>query len=215
MSWGEIKKAINSTLGTSISKSLDEWLKYRGGDFIFEYSSRGTFSLAVPSWATIAIITACGGGGGGGNGGSDDYGFYNGGGGSGGTAIINKIYSVTGGSTISITVGGGGPVGRNGESTIIGNLVTLVGGKSGGNGSTAQGKGGASAGTGSGAGGNGNAYGSAGLSGGGSSTDGGGGGSISTPSGLSRGKGGDGGIGTAISQVGNAGTSGYVRIVFK
>lgn len=228
MSWGEIKKAINSTLGTSISKSLDEWLKYRGGDFAFEYESAGTFSLTVPSWATIAIVTACGGGGGG------DYASYEqqddyvetvpGRGGAGGTAIYNKIYSVTPNSTLNITVGAGGTGGRylatgtstvqKGGTTQVGNLVTLVGGNGASTSSAGAGSGGAGK-----SGLSGGAYGDKTFYGGGSLGVGGaksssGSDTIVTPT---RGGGGGGSRSRGGSgyNSGDDGAPGYVKIIFK
>lgn len=226
MSWGEIKKAINSTLGTSISKSLDEWLKYRGGDFAFEYESAGTFSLTVPSWATIAIVTACGGGGGGAYAGYEDHGDYGetvpGIGGAGGTAIYNKIYSVTPNSTLSITVGKGGTGGRlvssgttaaqKGGSTQIGTLVTLVGGNGASTSSTGTGSGGAGK-----NGLSGGAYGSNSYYGGGSLGIGGAqddiGHTMVYPT-----RGGGGGASRYRSNgysTGDDGAPGYVKIIFK
>lgn len=226
MSWGEIKYAINSTLGTSISKSLDEWLKYRGGDFAFEYESTGTFSLTVPSWATIAIITACAGGGGGAYAGSEDHGDYSetipGIGGAGGAAIYNKIYSVTPNSTLSITVGKGGTGGRivssgttaaqKGGSTQIGTLVTLVGGNAASTSSAGTGSGGAGQ-----NGISGGAYGSASYYGGGSLGKGGAqddyGNTITHPT-----RGGGGGASRYRNNgytIGDDGAPGYVKIIFK
>lgn len=238
MSWAEIGDALNSTKkDPNLFKPLDEWLKFRGGDIAYEYESAGTFSLTVPEWATIAIVTACGGGGGGGWGDAyyvDEYTevFPVGGGGSGGAAVYNQIYNVTGGSSLGITVGKGGSGAiqnsttnaTNGESTIIGSLVTLAGGNKGGNApskgdSEVNGTGGASAGAGSGKGGSGT-FGSNGIAGSGGQVKGGGGGSlgnggnrVASPS-----KGGGGAGGTYDSNdrsTGQTGADGYVRIVFK
>ena len=156
MSWAEIVDALNSTKkNLNLFKPLDEWLKYRGGDIAYEYESAGTFSLTVPEWATIAIVTACGGGGGGNymtyDSSIEDYVADKGG--AGGCAICNKIYTVTGGASLSINVGKGGAGGKrqsstttaptNGGSTRVGSLVTLVGGTAKSTSSSGQGSGGA------------------------------------------------------------------------
>ena len=237
MSWAEIGDALNSTKkNPNLFKPLDEWLKYRGGDITYEYESAGTFSLTIPEWATIAIVTACGAGGGGGWGNSyyvDEYTevFPVGGGGSGGAAVYNQVYDVTGGGSLNITVGKGGSGAiqhdstnaTNGGSTIIGNLMTLAGGNKGGNAASSgsseiNGTGGASAGAGSGKGGSGT-VGSNGIAGAGGQVKGGGGGSLGNGgSSSSPVKGGGGAGGTYSSSdrsIGQSGADGYVRIVFK
>ena len=220
MSWAEIGDALNSTKkDPNLFKPLDEWLKYRGGDIAYEYESAGTFSLTVPEWATIAIVTACGGGGGGGYSTSDEYNSYRGIGGAGGCAICNKIYTVTGGASLSITVGKGGTGGiynsstapTAGGSTVIGSLVTLAGGAGRSTSSSGIGSGGA---------------GKPGLTGGaiGSDTYYGGGSlgrgglkefsSYTIPP--TKGGGGGGGYtGSTDLHSGQDGADGYVKIVFK
>ena len=134
-----------------------------------EWSTAGTYSVTVPDWATKAVITACGGGGGGGYG-SNSSGYYGaGGGGGGGAAVYKTEYAVSSlkGQSISITVGAAGtasynsnaPKGGDGGNTVIGSILTLVGGKGGGGANTASsgygGSGGAAGGTGGGKGGDG------------------------------------------------------------
>lgn len=225
MSWAEIGDALNSTKkDPNLFKPLDEWLKYRGGDIAYEYESAGTFSLTVPEWATIAIVTACGGGGGGNymtyDSSIEDYVADKGG--AGGCAICNKIYTVTGGASLSIKVGKGGAGGKrqssttaptDGGSTIIGSLVTLAGGAA---------KSTASSGIGSGGAGNvgltGGVYASNSYCGGGSL---GNGGCLNSSGGvyLSPTRGGGGGAAMYHSgngyDAGQDGADGYVRIVFK
>lgn len=225
MSWAEIGDALNSTKkNPNLFKPLDEWLKYRGGDIVYEYENAGTFSLTVPEWATIAIVTACGGGGGG------DYMTYNssiedyvaGNGGAGGCAICNNIYTVTGGARLSITVGKGGTGGTrlssttaptNGGSTVIGSLVTLAGGAAKSTSSSGAGSGGAGK-----VGLTGGVYASNSYCGGGSL---GNGGCMNSSGGvyLSPTRGGGGGAAMYHSgngyDAGQDGADGYVRIVFK
>ena len=167
MSWGEIKYAINSTLGTSGFLPLNDMLAAILGAQTVELTEPGTYIVDVPLYVTKATITACGGGGGGGNGALPS----GAGGGGGGAAIKNSVYTVTPGQTITIKVGAGGKGsdsqangtlvnGYDGEATIIGSLVTLAGG-SGGKGTYSTstnnyydgGAGGAAGGAGGGAGG--------------------------------------------------------------
>lgn len=102
------------------------------------FTSNGTF--IVPNNVKTIYITACAGGGGGG-GYSTDLGsradYYGGEGGYGGDYVIRKPYNVTPKQSISITIGKGGNggslgnAGSNGRSTIISDLITLVGGNGG------------------------------------------------------------------------------------
>lgn len=142
--WGFGKKAVNSTIGTASMKPLDTILGTvstslttimgtilgvtQGGTQTF--ISNGTF--IVPSNVKKIWITACAGGQGG-------WGYsYNSGrrGGQGGEWIIGRPYSVTPGQSISITVGTGGVFNysdsisnqKPGGNTVIGSLLTLLGG---------------------------------------------------------------------------------------
>lgn len=134
--WAEIKYALNSTLGTSSFKPLNELLEdIAGGEVIFKES--GVFT--VPDGVTAIFVTACGGGGGGGSrkkSSSDEYGS---GGGSGGACVVKKRFEVTPNQEVQITIGAGGaggtydqPTGNDGSPTIIGDLITLAGGQGGG-----------------------------------------------------------------------------------
>jgi hypothetical protein len=102
--------------------------------------------------------TACAGGGGG-AGASGASSYYGGGGGAGGDCIYKKLISTTSGEKISITIGQGGSggavnsAGTKGSSTVIGNVITLLGGNPGTVGSRSY-SGGGAAGSGGGAGGN-------------------------------------------------------------
>lgn len=219
MSWGEIKKAINSTLGTSGFLPLDRLIQYNidkdNGKDVVEFGSSGTYTTHIPLWANRVRVTAAAGGGGG---------YANGGGGGGGgAAILNKVYTISDAlknTNISLSVGSGG-VGAyytydnsseryiqhgpyDGSNTTINALnITLVGGKKG-----TSSAGGAAGGTGGGAGGL-NSAGSAGISGAGGTGGaysnrfnyGGGGGSL--------GAGGDGKYNSSSEKVtGDSGTRG-------
>lgn len=175
MSWGEIKYAINSTLGTSGFLPLDKLIPYNidksNGKDVAEFEKAGDYTTHIPVWANRVRITAAAGGGGG-------Y-ASGGGGGGGGAAILNKIYTISDAlknTNISVSVGSGGggcyykyndgtesydSVGPydGGNTTINAFNIALSGGKKGT--STA---GGAAGGTGGGAGGY-DSAGSAGVSG--------------------------------------------------
>ena len=129
------------------------------GSGVAEYTSPGNYQLEIPAGITKIKVTACGGGGGGGDKASGRSGC--GGGGGGGAAIVNQEYTLEGtaATQLNITVGSGGSRNNNGGATVIGNLVTLAGGKagSGNSGSNVQASGGAAGGTGGGAGGYGKA----------------------------------------------------------
>lgn len=146
MSWGEIKYAINSTLGTSGFLPLDKLIQYNidrdNGKDVVEFGSSGTYTTHIPMWANrVRVTAAAGGGGGAANGG---------GGGGGGAAILNKVYTISDtlkNTNISLSVGSGGDgcyytysedtgydqVGPyDGSNTTINALnITLVGGKKG------------------------------------------------------------------------------------
>lgn len=125
----------------SVNAKLNAILQWvEGGSKVFTQDGQ----FIVPTGVTKLIITACGGGGGGGGSSyhSSIYGgAVGGGGGGGGDAILNKEFIVSPQQQINITIGVGGnagktdsPSGYNGQDgspTIIGNLVTLAGGKGG------------------------------------------------------------------------------------
>jgi len=193
---------------------------------VSEFTSNSTFT--VPNGVSQIKVTACAAGGGGGKGNSNG----SGGGGGGGDAVVNKIYSVTAGSNIGITVGSG--------ATIIGSLLTLnpgskggdgaginksTGGKAGGSGGGDGGSGpgiNASKGTtgGSGIAGDGGAggVGECGGNGGGGSLGNGGGGASdiisnnTQASAGTKGGGGGGGASKTTAVNGGGGGSGYVKI---
>lgn len=133
MSFSEIKYALNSTLGTSGFLPLNKILK--GGSQIF--TANGMFT--VPEGVNSIYVTACAAGGNGGQGvgmnnyASQNYGYGGGGGGAAGDCVIDKLFKVTAGQNISITVGTG--------NTVIGSLVTLLKGNNGANGSASAGNG--------------------------------------------------------------------------
>lgn len=132
---GTVMAKLNKNLSQNESNSADlEFIKQLLGSGSQEWQEPGTYSFQVPTGITKITVTACGGGGGGGDGGnaSSSGGQYRiGGGGGGAAAIVKQEYTVTSGSFIEITVGRGGSRETNGTATIIGNLVTLAGGKKG------------------------------------------------------------------------------------
>lgn len=152
MAWSEIKHALNSTLGTSNFESLDDIIKKYAYLGSIEFKEPIQTGLKVPKGAKYAVITACGAGGGGGTSYSSEYDYYGGGGG-GGAAISGAVYSVIENTNITITVGRGGELGTRGGSTVIGNIVTLLGGKTSNATESSNGKGGAAGGSGGGKGG--------------------------------------------------------------
>lgn len=97
-----------------------------------EFTSSGTF--IVPEGVNKIWITACGGGASGSSYYTSGTDYIDGGaGGNGGEAIVKKPFNVSPGEVINITIGAGGASvssgkGKAGENTIIGNLVTLLGG---------------------------------------------------------------------------------------
>lgn len=159
----KVKAYLNSTIRTSSFLTLDEMINALWGG-VAEYATAGTYQFTVPKNVRSIKVTACGGGG---AGAAAYYSTSCGGGGGSGGVAIQRIFTVTPLSTISITVGSGGigtntaasstAIAANGNATVVGTLVTLAGGKGGG-----VSAGGASAGEGSGAGGTGGKYSSSG-----------------------------------------------------
>lgn len=81
MSWGEIKKAVNSNLDLPLNEYIHRLLEVER--YIFTQS--GTFT---PRWTGKYRIIAIGAGGNGGNGASEEYGDISGGGGAGGVGVL-------------------------------------------------------------------------------------------------------------------------------
>lgn len=197
-----VKETLNSTVDTEKFMTLDKMVAELWGGRQ-EYAEPGTYTFKVPESVNNLVITACGAGGGGSGGNGNGYG---GAGGSGGMCVKKKIL-VEPGTVLSIQIGAGGTGGNSGyyapgrgtdgESTVISNILSLVGGK--GAYTSAE-----SVGEGSGAGGDSHSEGSAGLfgaggkAGGTANKDGGGGG----------GSLGDGGSGGVSGSNGNPGTKG-------
>lgn len=131
--WAAIKYALNDSLGKggfiplnkiiqheadiikdNISDASYRTNKLFGG--VKTFTSNATF--VVPAYITKIWITACAGGG---------KGTSSGFGGDGGDWLYRQPYTVSSGQTISIIVGKGATVsGKSGESTIIGDIVTLA-----------------------------------------------------------------------------------------
>nr|DAU98908.1 MAG TPA: hypothetical protein [Bacteriophage sp.] len=125
--WAAVKYALNSTLGTSDFLSLDKMIQAHGTQ---TFTEDGTFT--VPVGVTKIWITACGGGASCNRGSSSNAAA----GGQGGACIFKKAFKVTPGQKIPITIGRGGIYesttgGVAGNSTVVGNLVTLPGGARG------------------------------------------------------------------------------------
>jgi len=94
----------------------------------------GTTSWTAPADVKeIEVLVVGGGGGGGGS-------TYSGGGGAGGL-IYRSEFSVTSGTSYTVTVGGGGAIGLNGSNSVFSTL-TAIGGGAGGTGSLAGSAGG-------------------------------------------------------------------------
>jgi len=160
-----------------------------GPDNTIVFSTPGTYAIQVPEHRTLLFISGCGGGGGGAVG--TTLNTVGGGGGSGGEGIDGEPFDVVPGQIIGITIGAGGNGGtgvqlanapggaQNGQATVVGGMLTLLGGNAG-DGTI----GGASVGNGSGAGGSQNLSGGNGLFGSGgfplsiSASGGGGGGAF-------------------------------------
>lgn len=137
--WAAVKYALNSTLGTSSFSPIDKIVNRLWGG-VQTFTTDGTFT--VPENVTKILVTACGGGEGGGKSYSSGSWSYEAMGGEGAECIIREPFSVTPLQQIPIKIGiGGQPLntssddtrnssGDPGGSTIIGNLVTLIGGNS-------------------------------------------------------------------------------------
>lgn len=120
---------------------------------IAEFSTPGTYTVTIPDDVSEIYLDAAGAGGGAGY---YDYSSSGAKGGGGGAAVANKKYTVTPGSTISVTVGEKGTGaeskvenqqnvyvdGTDGTATVVGDLITLPGGLAGNNGGTKGGTGG-------------------------------------------------------------------------
>lgn len=140
-----------------------------------EYTSPGTYTLEIPPSVKQMKVTACGGGGGGQYAYPMNGDIGAGGGGGGGAAINQKLYSITEGTILNITIGKGGNGGKGGStktnatagsSTVIEGIVTLAGGGAGTSSRGNLGTGGGTAGgTGGGKGGGAGTKGSDGLTG--------------------------------------------------
>ena len=149
MSWSELKMEMDSMVGTKtvpLDEMMDE-MKMEIKNILFggevEYTEPGTYTFVVPDNVRSLMMDAAGGGGGGGYGVSNSE-WYGGGGGGGGACIRGHVLPVTPGETLTIMVGKGGAagayhsstsnaalLGKNGESTIIQNRVTISGGGGG------------------------------------------------------------------------------------
>lgn len=153
-SW-KIKIEVN---GAAINTSINVveigkvyTFSYSSFKTIAEFSVPGTYSVRIPDDVNQIYLDAAGAGGGGS---VVDIAKGDGKGGGGGDAVANKIYTVTPGSTIKITVGAKGIGtkikenevatidGTDGTATVVGDLITLSGGISGDNGGTGGGPGG-------------------------------------------------------------------------
>lgn len=183
------------------------------------FTSSGTFQ--VPANVTRIKISATGGGGGG-AGGSATY--AGGGGGSGG--YTEGVFTVTPGTSYTVTIGAAGAAGAssagggNGGTTTFGALLTATGGSGGAYGANPSG-GAAGAGSGgtinlTGGTGDDGTFNVSTLGGSGGASRWGGGGRAGKPTGVAGaapGSGGGGGYGDAAA-VGGAGAAGYVTVEY-
>lgn len=195
---------MNSSYGTDDFMPLDQIIAQSSAKFIDGEIIEDTM-IQIPFLVKGMYVTACGGGGGGGSAtGSNNTRSSGGAGGGGGAAINHKFFSIDKaqyGKSIQIKIGKGGAGGsydtdgddldaESGTATVIGEFITLPGGKGGEN---EGGAGGTAGGSGGGNGGTYKTNGSAGITGAGgtasksNNADGGGGGG-------SLGKGGNGGV---------------------
>lgn len=166
------------------------------------YDLPGSYSFTVPSGVTSMEVLVVAGGGGGGQ-------VIGGGGGAGGL-IYNSSYSVTGGQTLSITVGAGGAGAPANNSSGAYPGYGTGGGTQGGNSSLSGGSGGTLTATGGGGGGNYNQTTSGSTSGG--SGGGAGAGGAATASAGTAGQGNAGGSGATTNNGGGGGGAGGAGI---
>ena len=102
------------------------------GSGVAEFTTPGSHQIKIPAGITKIKVTASGAGGGGGQSNKDRA--SSGSGGGGGDALIDREYTIpdTGKETIiNVIVGAGGKPNNDGGATVIGDLVTLAGGKHG------------------------------------------------------------------------------------
>lgn len=131
MSWAEIKKAVNNDISTPLNEQMHDLIV---GGFV-EFTSPGTYTVNIPD--SVIFVTACGGGG---SGMLNSSSSQSAGGGGGAAAVLfSKIDNDVEIGTITVVVGKGGKArdgdnpgnGYDGESTVIGDLISLAGGKGG------------------------------------------------------------------------------------
>lgn len=132
--WGEIGKALNSTIKNPANfESLDSMMRGIVGEIIV-LDTPGTYIVSIPRIVKYVYVTACGGGGGGGKG-NVSYGSpYNGcggGGGGGGQTIVKRMFDVSSKDKLELVVGKGGDQLESGTATIIDDLIVLIGGSPG------------------------------------------------------------------------------------
>lgn len=135
-----VLQALNNNFGTEnmlpLNVLLNNAIVNHG---VQEFTANGTF--VVPEGVYMIWVTAAGGGGGGGgstyaSGGSTKV-YKSGGGGGGGACISKRPFAVIPGTSIDITIGAAGKAGGTnadggkGGSTVVGSLITLVGGTAG------------------------------------------------------------------------------------
>lgn len=130
-------------IGKSTIADILTYLGLKDSRFAAVTSSQ---TVTVPDWVAEIYISGCAAGGGGGAGaGAAGSGFVGSGGGGGGAgqSVIRKKFAVTPGMVISVTIGAAGTPGTksstgqdggnggDGGNTVVGNLLTLAGGKGG------------------------------------------------------------------------------------
>lgn len=145
---GSVFAKLNNIISgnETIDIKVDTLIKILGSG-MQEWKTPGQYEFKVPETVTKIKVTATAGGGSGSypGDGSEPNTKIAAAGAGGAQTIVDKEYVVTPGEIIKITVGAGAKAptnltsanqknGTNGQATVIGNLVTLAGGKAGTNG---------------------------------------------------------------------------------
>ena len=144
----KLKSTYNSNYSIDIFVSKTLWEAEHQGIQILEYTEPGEYDLFIPYGVESITVTACGGGGGGGkykNSIGDPWTIVHAGpSGGGGAAVVNRVIPISEPQNLHLTVGvrgkGYGTVSNethgtatDGGTTIIGEYLTLPGGKVGTN----------------------------------------------------------------------------------
>lgn len=126
----------NATTGQVVAGGYGLAEKYLGGS-LTTYTTQGTFTYAIPTWAGAVDVICLGGGGGGGDGFTAFFIPFTGNGGLGGnwgSATLTRGSTLPGGTvTLNVNVGAGGLRASGGSTTsVTGTGVTTINGTGGG-----------------------------------------------------------------------------------